>query len=72
MIEIVKKIPNKIFFKKTCLHDQIIVGLRFSILRFFYSQIFILRFFHSQIFHSQISSFSDFHSQILLFSDFHS
>ena len=52
--------------------DQVVVGLKFSILRFFYSQIFILRFFHSQIFHSQIFSFSDFHSQIFLFSDFHS
>ena len=52
--------------------NQIIVDIRFSILRFFYSQIFILRFFHSQIFHSQIFSFSDFHSQIFSFSDFHS
>ena len=33
---------------------QIIVGLRFS----------ILRYFHSQLFHSQIFSFSHFHSQI--------
>ena len=45
--------------------NQIIVGLRFYILRFFYSQIFILRFFHSQIF-----SFSDFHSQIFILSFF--
>ena len=31
---------------------QIKVGLSFSILRFFCSQLFILRVFHSQIFHS--------------------
>ena len=67
------------YIKKKCVKDkvgkacdQIIVGLRFSIPRFFYSQIFILRFFYFQIFHSQIFSFSDFHSQILLFSGFHS
>ena len=51
--------------------NQIIAGLRFSILRFFYSQIFILRFFHSQIFilrffHSQIFILRVFHSQIFI------
>ena len=42
--------------------NQIIVGLRFSILRFFYSQIF----------HSQIFSISDFHSQTFLFINYFS
>ena len=50
--------------------DQVIVGLRFSILRFFYSQIFILRFFHSQIFHSQIFILRFYYSQIFILSIF--
>ena len=41
--------PQNLRNKYKCVANQIIVGLRFSILRFFYSQIFILRFFYSRI-----------------------
>ena len=72
--------PTRIRRLSVLKNHQIIVGLRFSILRFFILRFsfsdffilrfFILRFFILRFFHSQIFILRFFYSRILIFSSF--